>query len=102
MSGPPRLVLSPYFPFETLKPLLGADLAARQVVEWIVPALINAGLKDTCAKLINLLTMTIGKPNDNRVEYYTCRSKPEYQDMLLDLMPSVIIGREYCIEICLC
>jgi hypothetical protein len=51
-----------YFPFEFIEPLLGADLTSRQVFELIVPALIDAGLQDTCASLIEFLTVSLVQP----------------------------------------
>jgi hypothetical protein len=42
-----------YFPFELLEPFLGADLTAHQVFELVVPALVDAGLEDTCSSLID-------------------------------------------------
>jgi hypothetical protein len=51
-----------YFPFEFMEPLLGADLTARQVFELIVPALIDVGLQDTCASLIEFLTVALVQP----------------------------------------
>jgi hypothetical protein len=64
-----------YFPFEMLEPLLGDDLAARQVFELIVLALIDGGLEDTCSELINVLTVAIVKPNNIRVEPYTLQDQ---------------------------
>jgi hypothetical protein len=51
-----------YFPFEFMEPLLGADLTARQVFELIVPALIDAWLQDTCASLVEFLTVALVQP----------------------------------------
>jgi hypothetical protein len=64
-----------YLPFGMLEPLLGADLTDRQVFELIVPALINAGLEDTCAELINFLIVALVNPNDAMVEAYTLQDQ---------------------------
>jgi hypothetical protein len=41
-----------YFTFELLDPILGSDLTARQVFELVVPAMVDAGMEDTCTSLI--------------------------------------------------
>jgi hypothetical protein len=74
--GPSRLPMrtcaqSRHVPFELLKPLLGADLTSRQVFELIVPALVNAGLEDTCSRLIDFLTVALVQPTEERSEPYT-------------------------------
>jgi hypothetical protein len=43
---------------------------ACRVFELMVPAPTDTGLEDTWIELINFLTVTIVKPNDNRVEHY--------------------------------
>jgi hypothetical protein len=55
-----------YFPFEFMEPLLGADITARQVFELIVPALIDAGLQDMCASLIEVPHGRFGPSNHGR------------------------------------
>jgi hypothetical protein len=64
-----------YFPFETLEPLLGTDLVAHQVFELIMSAIIDAGLEDTCAELINFLTMALLTPSAHRAEHYTLQDQ---------------------------
>jgi hypothetical protein len=60
-----------YVPFELLEPLLGTDLTDRQVFELIVPALMEAELKDTFSRLIDFLTVALFQPTEERSEPYT-------------------------------
>jgi hypothetical protein len=60
-----------YVPFKILEPLLGADLTARQVFELIIPALVDAGLKDTCSRLIDFLIIALVQPTEERSTPYT-------------------------------
>jgi hypothetical protein len=48
-----------FSPFDMLEPLLGADLTALQVSEIIIPALVDAGLEDTCGGLVNFLAIAL-------------------------------------------
>jgi hypothetical protein len=54
-----------------LEPLLGEDLTARQVFELIVPALVDAGLEETCSRIIYFLTVALVQPTEERSELYT-------------------------------
>jgi hypothetical protein len=60
-----------YMSFELLEPLLGEDLTARQVFELIVPALVDAGLEDTCSRIIDFLTVALVQPTEERSKPYT-------------------------------
>jgi hypothetical protein len=53
-----------YFPFEVLAPLLGAELAARQAFELVVPSLIDAGLDVVCSGLIAFITVSLVQPTE--------------------------------------
>jgi hypothetical protein len=51
-----------YFPFGMVNFLIGADLNASQVFGLMVPALIEAGLEETCASLVDFLTVALVAP----------------------------------------
>jgi hypothetical protein len=76
-----------YFPFEMMDPLLGTDLTARQVLELIVPVLVDAGLETSCSSLITFLTIALVKPSAERKEPWTLQP----QAGLADYVPRPIV-----------
>jgi hypothetical protein len=60
--APPRHGAWFISPHEMVELLLGVDLNARQVYELVVPVLQQAGLEETCASLIDFLTVALVPP----------------------------------------
>jgi hypothetical protein len=60
-----------------MEPLLGTDLTTRQVIELAVPGPVDAVLQDTCAILINFLTVTPVQPTDESAATLTAQAQAD-------------------------